>query len=487
MLVRPMSIATLVLMCGSFAGANPPSTAFEPAPRHALAPGTIEGRVVDAEHHPAAGVRVILGELGRALLFYNTPAEMFASTPGIAAPENKRFALELATDKDGTFHATDLAPGDFSLIAADAKLGIAIGETRVESGVAAKIELALLRPGLLAADISGLAFDPQKNTLELAPASQGTNVRLSPRLTQRAGQWSFESAPLPAIRGWRIVGAEVVMAQDYRATLFSLPVSIDAGSEQHVARVLDHGNEITGTVVDSGGKPLSGVSVVARDHATSPVELGAVTDLKGRYRIRGLGKGPHTLELARWKMREAIGCGNGVQDLSVSREVEVPVESGRDPPRDVDFKIEALLGAPSAGDPAPQFQARSIDGASVDLAALRGKVVLIDFWATWCGMCRTEMPSMIETYDRLAKDGRFQIVGVSVDTDVALVPRFVASRGMRWPQIALGGAAENPIARLYNVNSTPTTVLVDRAGRIVALDLTGEPLRTKIEELLRVP
>jgi thiol-disulfide isomerase/thioredoxin len=131
------------------------------------------------------------------------------------------------------------------------------------------------------------------------------------------------------------------------------------------------------------------------------------------------------------------------------------------------------------------FSARALDGHSIDLSALRGKVVLIDFWATWCGMCRVEMPSLIQTYTSLSSDGQFEILGVSVDTDVVLVPRFVASRALSWPQTALGGAATNPIARLYNVNSTPSTVLIGRDGRIAALNLTGEPLRQKIEELLR--
>jgi hypothetical protein len=87
-------------------------------------------------------------------------------------------------------------------------------------------------------------------------------------------------------------------------------------------------------------------------------------------------------------------------------------------------------------------------------------------------------------YAERAKGGKFEIVGVSVDEDVGLVPRFAASRGLLWPQTALGPEARNPIAKLYNAHSTPMTVLVDAEGRIAAVNLLGEPLEKKIAELV---
>jgi peroxiredoxin len=482
MLVRVMLLLAIALVASLPALGSGTHRSGPMPPAGLSAPdGRIEGRVVDAEHVPWAGIRVILGELGHALLFYNTPGEMFATTPGVFAPENKRFALELATDREGRFAATGLAAGEFSLIAADKERGIALAQVRVEADGTATVEMALQPAGFLEADITGIEFDPQKNTLELSPVSQGANIQLAPRTVQRDRQWSFQSAPLPAIRGWCVIATEVVPVQDFRATLFALPVSFAPGEHRRLAIDVARGNELAGAVVDARGEPLSGVSVVARDRGDPPAERGAVTDAKGRYRLRGLASGPHTIEVSRWKMRETVGCGNGSQDVSATREVELPVKKASD----VDFRIESLLGAPKVGDPAPSFSARKLDGSALDLGTLRGKVVLIDFWATWCGMCRMEMSRLLETYEQCAKSGRFEIIGVSVDIDVGLVPRFVASRGLRWPQTALGGAAKNSIARLFNVNSTPSTVLIDPAGRIAALNLTGEPLRAKIEELLR--
>jgi cytochrome oxidase Cu insertion factor (SCO1/SenC/PrrC family) len=166
--------------------------------------------------------------------------------------------------------------------------------------------------------------------------------------------------------------------------------------------------------------------------------------------------------------------------VAASREIVLPLAEAKA----ADFRIDGLLVPPRVGDLAPPFEARTVDGRPLALADLRGKVVLLDFWATWCGICRLELPRLIDAHAALSPGGRFEIVGVSVDTDLDLVPRFVASRGIGWPQTALGPAAKNPIARLYNVNSTPSTVLVDASGRIAALNLVGEPLRKKIEELL---
>jgi peroxiredoxin len=439
----------------------------------------VEGLVLDAHKKPAAGVRVMLGELGHALLIYSSPPDMFVTTPGILDPDAQRYKAELATDRDGRFVASALASGEYTLIAADKERGIAITSVHAEPGAASKIEIVLDAPCFLDAEITGLEFDSQTNTIELLPLGLGTNVTLFPRLAQRDRSWSFQSPALPAARGWRVVGSAVVPVQDYRATLFALPLTIAAGEHAHVAVDLARGLELSGTVVDARGESLSGVSVVARSPGENASMRGAVTDAKGRYHLRGLSSGACTLDVGRWRLRELAGCGNGPQDVSASREIVLPLANASD----ADFKIETLMRAPQIGDVAPTFSARTIDGGTLTLSSLRGKVVLIDFWATWCGMCRVEMPNMLATQRELAHDG-LEIIGASVDTDVALVPRFVASRGLPWPQTALGGAAANPIARLFNVSSTPSTVLIDRQGKIAALNLIGEPLRKKIEELL---
>lgn len=441
----------------------------------------VEGRIVDAHHDPVAGARVVLGELGHSMLFYNTPEQMFATTPGIADADRARFAAELRTDTDGRFHAAGLSDGEFSVIAADATRGIAVTSFRCGTSAPPSIELALEASASLEAEIAGAEFDPRTDVLELDAGRSGANVQFVPRLAQREHTWSFTSSALPASVGWRVLGTRTVEGQDYRATLFAASVSIAAGEHRRISIDLVHGLELSGDVVDELGQPLAGVSVVARELDGDHAERGAITDALGRYRIRGLSPGKHALDVARWKMREIPGCGNGAQDLSGRRVVDVPLDDARA----ASFRLARLHPAPAVGDLAPEFRAQTLDGRSIAMSDLRGKVVLIDFWATWCGLCRMELPALVDVYRSLAPDGKLEIVGVSVDTDTALVPRFVASRDLRWLQTALGPAAENPIARLYNVSSTPSTVLVDAAGHVAAINLTGDPLRKKIEELVR--
>jgi thiol-disulfide isomerase/thioredoxin len=357
---------------------------------------------------------------------------------------------------------------------------LAIATARVTEDGPATVEIALSAPAFVDAEITGLAFEPSRDVVELLPTSNGSNIEFHPQLAPVPGKWSFQSAALPPLSGWRVVGTEIVFGQDYRATLFALPVVVKSGERGKVAWSVDRGEEVAGSVVDLQGKPLPGVSIVARSEEPSAVELGAVTDAGGRYRIQGLAGGKHTLEAMRWRVRELPGCGNGAQDVAESRAVSLPLAD----PKLADFRIAGLIQPPKVGDLAPAFDARTIDGRPIGLRGLSGKVVLLDFWATWCGSCRMELPRLLDTYATLATGGGFEIVGVSVDTDLELVPRFVSSRGMRWPQTALGPASRNPIARLFNVNSTPATVLVDANGRIAALNLVGEPLRKKIEELL---
>jgi thiol-disulfide isomerase/thioredoxin/protocatechuate 3,4-dioxygenase beta subunit len=439
---------------------------------------TVQGRVLGSDGTPVADARVVLGEFGHATVFYNSAAQNYVATPGIPDPEGKSFAAELSTDAKGWFAARGLAAGEYTLLASHAILGVGLSTVRVAEGQAAEIEIRLTRMAYVDARISGLVFDPQRHTVELVPERNGTNVEFHPQIEPVPGTWSFKSARLP-MEGWRIVGSEVVFRQDYRATLFSFPVRITKEGAQTFAFDASKGIELQGTVVDEGGRPLSGVSVVARS-LESRAEIGAVTDGQGSYRIRGLSPGKHVLEAMRWRLRDAPGCGNGPLDVSASREISLPLAD----PALARFEIDRLLPVPKVGDPAPAFEARTIEGLPVSLGALRGKVVLLDFWATWCGSCRVEMPKLLESYAKHGGGGRFEIVGVSLDTDPDRVPRFLASRRLAWPQTALGPEPKNPIAALFNVHSTPSTVLVDAQGRIAALNLLGEPLEKKIEELL---
>ncbi|CCY15357.1 putative uncharacterized protein [Prevotella sp. CAG:755] len=112
----------------------------------------------------------------------------------------------------------------------------------------------------------------------------------------------------------------------------------------------------------------------------------------------------------------------------------------------------------------------------------KGNYVLIDFWASWCGPCRAEMPAVKAAYDRFAPKG-FQIVGLSLDQNKAAWTAGIKKLGITWPQLSDLKGWQSTAASTYGVNSIPHTLLVGPDGKVVAAGLRGEELMKKLEEL----
>jgi thiol-disulfide isomerase/thioredoxin len=108
----------------------------------------------------------------------------------------------------------------------------------------------------------------------------------------------------------------------------------------------------------------------------------------------------------------------------------------------------------------------AVDGKKFDLADLRGKVVLLDFWATWCPPCLEEVPQLVETYGKF-KDRGFEIVGISLDSDRGALEKFTAANQMTWPQFFDGKGWENELAQRFKIQSVPTMWLLGRDGKLV--------------------
>ena len=134
---------------------------------------------------------------------------------------------------------------------------------------------------------------------------------------------------------------------------------------------------------------------------------------------------------------------------------------------------------------APEFSAPNPEGKSVSLKESLGKITIVDFWASWCGPCRKESPNMVKLYSEFHDKG-LNIIGVSLDKDAAKWKEAIATDKLTWTQVSNLKEWKDQIAIQYGVKAIPSTYVLNQYGVVVAKNLTGEALKTKIAELLLV-
>ncbi len=140
-------------------------------------------------------------------------------------------------------------------------------------------------------------------------------------------------------------------------------------------------------------------------------------------------------------------------------------------------------GPSNGSNVAPEIEMKNPEGKTIKLSSLRGKVVLLDFWASWCGPCRRESPNVVRLYKQY-KDKGFTVYSVSLDEDAAAWKQAISKDGLIWPNhVSDLMGWKTPMTQLYQFESIPHTVLIDKEGNIIATGLRGESLEQKLKEI----
>ncbi|MEM1326028.1 MAG: TlpA disulfide reductase family protein [Bacteroidota bacterium] len=190
----------------------------------------------------------------------------------------------------------------------------------------------------------------------------------------------------------------------------------------------------------------------------------------------------HSHQLA---LAAIVGALGGKQHPNVAHFGQLFVDKYKNTAPAAAKSIKAQIAGAQAfmiGAEAPDFTQQTPEGEDLTLSELRGKVVLVDFWASWCGPCRRENPNVVKVYDKYKEQG-FEILGVSLDKQKSRWLQAIEADKLTWKQVSDLKGWQNDVAKLYGVRSIPSTILLDTEGKIIARNLRGAALEAKLAEV----
>ena len=436
----------------------------------ALRPGTvIRGRVtIGPEDRPAAGQYVAVTESPRTADAADVELNIAPSRYASARTDAEgRYNLRVGPGRYGLRNPSRSGDAEEVTVGNEAEIVLDFHMERPNQGPISGRVIRADDPdrGVAGAKIHGVVADPSQNPDLVAEADAEGRFR--------ARRWLDKMVVCASSPDDSLGGIVEITGDDAEVVI---PV---APTAQAKGLILDErGHPLAKTALRSGRRVYLGGKDNPWRTAFSPK---VVTDAEGRFLLPRLIVGQ--------KYDITVPRDNGfVPVAAIAPEEAVSIDLGT--LRIGDFhegKASSSFreDAPDAGAPAPPLEATTLGGDPLTLADLRGKFVLIDFWATWCGPCLAEVPQLQAVYDAFGKDERFVLLSVSVDEKIAEPIRFQDKRQLPWKQAFLAGGLHGPKPGAFGVIAIPAFVLVGPDGKIVARGMRGEGIKEAIAKALR--
>jgi thiol-disulfide isomerase/thioredoxin len=200
-------------------------------------------------------------------------------------------------------------------------------------------------------------------------------------------------------------------------------------------------------------------------------------DDDGAFSIAEVPEGSYHLAVT---LRQPQAEG-GAPIAGLSMDIDVPDRTAK---ANTSIELGSMQLAPKKalrlGDLAPPFEVKTVDGEPLRLADFRGKYVLLDFWATWCGPCVAETPFLKAAYKKFGGMDRFVMISLSLDNNPTAPKDFARQNGIKWIQGYLGVWSNSKVTPLYGVEGIPSIFLIGPDGKVLAKDLRGEAIRDTV-------